>query len=659
MRIRKFKYFVGDFETTVYKGQEDTLVWASAVVPFYSEDVQIHHSIEETFDYLTSLKENVCIYYHNLKFDGSFWMHYLLSDLHLAQAGELDEETGEMVFYNDTNMPEKSFKYSISDKGQWYHIIIKWNYKIIEIRDSLKLLPFSVKKIGDSFGTKHKKLEMEYAGLRYPGCEITDEEKAYIANDVLVVKEALEIMFEEGHNKLTIGSCCLAEYKKTYTRKDYENNFPNVYDIPLDESVHKYPTVGHWILKSYRGGWCYVVPEKSGKILEEGFTADVNSLYPSMMSSESGNIYPIGEPHFWVGDEVPLEALLPNRYFFVRIKTRFKIKPNKLPFIQIKGNILYKSTQMLTTSDIYNPETGEYCEWYVDGDGNIQPAIVEMTMTMTDYQLFLEHYDVEDFKILDGCWFIGAIGLFDEYIDRYRKIKMESKGAKRELAKLFLNNLYGKMASSMNSSYKVAYLDEDNTVRYYTVEANDKKPGYIPVGTAITSYARNFTIRAAQMNYYGADKCGFVYADTDSIHCDLPPEKVKGINIHPVNFCCWKMEACWDYGIFARQKTYIEHVIKEDMEDVTPYFNIKCAGMPDKCKKLFEASITGLYYKGEKTEKEEEWLNKLDEEAIDFIKEERTLDDFKVGLQVPGKLMPRTIRGGVLLVEDYYTMRRI
>ena len=47
------------------------------------------------------------------------------------------------------------------------------------------------------------------------------------------------------------------------------------------------------------------------------------------------------------------------------------------------------------------------------------------------------------------------------------------------------------------------------------------------------------------------------------------------------------------------------------------------------------------------------------EEANEFIKEERTLNDFKVGLQVPGKLMPKTIRGGVLLVEDYYTMRRV
>ena len=30
--------------------------------------------------------------------------------------------------------------------------------------------------------------------IDYTGCEITDEEKEYIANDVLVVKEALEFM---------------------------------------------------------------------------------------------------------------------------------------------------------------------------------------------------------------------------------------------------------------------------------------------------------------------------------------------------------------------------------------------------------------------------------------------------------------------------------
>ena len=129
--------------------------------------------------------------------------------------------------------------------------------------------------------------------------------------------------------------------------------------------------------------------------------------------------------------------------------------------------------------------------------------------------------------------------------------------AKRELAKLFLNNLYGKMASNTDSSFKYAYTKEDKTVGFVTIEEHDKKPGYIPVGSAITSYARCFTIRAAQANYHGVNKPGFCYADTDSIHCDLPPEKIVGIRVDPVNFCCWKLESQWDVAIFTRQKTYI------------------------------------------------------------------------------------------------------
>ena len=68
--------------------------------------------------------------------------------------------------------------------GQWYSITIKAKGNTITILDSLKLLPFSVKKIGNSFNTKHKKLEMEYTGFRYAGCEITDEEKEYILNNM-------------------------------------------------------------------------------------------------------------------------------------------------------------------------------------------------------------------------------------------------------------------------------------------------------------------------------------------------------------------------------------------------------------------------------------------------------------------------------------------
>lgn len=662
MKQREYRYFMGDFETTVYKGQVNTEVWASALVELFSDKVTILHSIAETFDYLVSLNCNVVVYYHNLKFDGAFWLSYLLVDKKFTQAYDKigDKET-DVKWKQQFKMFNNTFKYSISDKGMWYSIIVKVKNHFIEIRDSLKLLPFSVKRIGESFGTKHKKLDMEYTGFRYAGCEITKEEQEYIANDVLVVKEALEIMFKQGHNKLTIGSCCLEEYKKICRSSleiqlDYAEMFPNLYDFKIDKQEHKYDNAGDWLRKSYRGGWCYLVKGKENKIKTNGTTADVNSLYPSMMSSKSGNKYPIGLPKFWTGNFIPEEALKENMYYFVRIKTRFYIKDNYLPFIQVKGDLKYKGTESLETSDVYNHENDDYFPYYIDKNGNIQQAKVELTLTMTDYQLIKEHYELVDFEIIDGCYFYSMVGIFDEYINKYAKIKKESKGALRELAKLFLNNLYGKMASSTDSSFKIAYVKDDKSIGFMQVVENEKKPGYIAIGSAITSYSRNFTIRAAQKNYYGAEKRGFIYADTDSIHCDLLPQEIKGIEVDDKEFCCWKLESCWDKAIFTRQKTYIEHVTHENLvplEESKQYNNIKCAGMPKKCKDLFELSMKGTADVNENwSDDEKEFLFDKDNKPI-----VRNYSDFKVGLKVPDKLRPIRIRGGVLLVNTTYEMR--
>ena len=656
MRKRKYRYFVGDFETTVYKGQQNTEVWASACVEFYSEDVNIFHSIREQYDYFKSLNSNIICYYHNLKFDGSFWLSFLMVELGFKQSYiKNGTEDYNVEWLKEKDMLNNSFKYSISDQGQWYTITIRVNNKFIEFRDSLKLLPFSVRRIGESFNTKHKKLEMEYSGFRYSGCVITDEEKEYIKNDVLVIKEALEFMYREGHRQLTIGSCCLEEYKKIIGEKEFNYLFPNVYDLELDSDEYGSISVGDWIRRSYRGGWCYLVKGKENKLYNNGTTADVNSLYPSMMSSESGNKYPIGTPVFWKGNFIPDEAIADDRYYFVRIKTRFYIKDGYLPFIQIKGNWLYKGTECLESSDVMNPK-GEYSAYYEDKDGNMCESRVTMTMTMTDFELFLEHYNVKHFEILDGCYFKAYTGLFDEYINKYKKIKLESKGALRELAKLFLNNLYGKLSSSMDSSFKVAYLKEDKSVGYMRVRACDKTPGFIPVGSAITSYARNFTIRAAQKNYHGVNRKGFIYADTDSIHCDLDSSEIVGIKVDDKNFCCWKLECEWDVALFVRQKTYIEHVVSENLKSIDkPFYNIKCAGMPDKCKKLFELSMNNIEYVKQKIEDQK---NKYSEDDIKFLlSKTRSITDFKIGLKVPGKLLPKTIRGGVLLTDTEYTMR--
>lgn len=641
MKARKFKIYACDFETTVFKGQTFTEVWSACFCELYTKDVKIMHSIADFFDYFFNLNENIKMYFHNLKFDGSFILSYLLKNLQFEQAYEKMTNDGALVKWFETkDMKNNTIKYSISEMGQWYYIIIKKNNKIIEIRDSLKLLPFSLESIGKSFDTEHKKLKMQYDGYRYAGCEITPEEQEYIKNDVFVLKEALEIMFNEKHDSLTIGSCCLNEYKKLMTKPLIERIYPNIAEYTTDVP-EGFKNADDYVRKSYKGGWCYLKKGCENKIYNNGTTADVNSLYPSVMHSESGNYYPVGLPTFWRGNYIP--ELAKQKYYFIRIKTRFYLKKGFLPCIQIKNTYRYKSTEWLETSDFYDKKTNKYYSKYIDINGNEQNTQVTLTLTMTDFELIKEHYNLVDFEILDGCYFDKKIGLFDEYINKYKKIKLNSKGAKKTLAKLYLNNLYGKTATNTDSSFKVTYIKDDLSLGFYGVYACDKKPFYIPVGSAITSYARNFTIRAAQKNYNH-----FIYADTDSIHCNCNPDEIKGIKVDDKNFLCWKLESCWNEGLFVRQKTYIEHVTAENLKPIdNPYYNVKCAGMPEQCKKLFLKSI------GADVDISD--LN-MNGDAQEFLKKKRTIKDFKVGLSVPLKLRPVQINGGVVLTETFYTM---
>ena len=64
-----------------------------------------------------------------------------------------------------------------------------------------------------------------------------------------------------------------------------------------------------------------------------------------------------------------------------------------------------------------------------------------------------------------------------------------------------------------------------------------------------------------------------------------------------------------------------------------------------RTKKLFEKSVRGEMEEG------------LTEEEREFLSTRRTLEDFNVGLKVPGKLQPKRINGGIVLLDGTYEMR--
>lgn len=672
MKSKIKKIYACDFETTVYDEQTTTEVWSSAICPVRSQseingkkpkprasqsDVIVHHSIDETYQWLLKNQESCILYYHNLKFDGAFWLDFLLKHgWHYAKKVAYDEQ-----------FSPYTLETCISDLGQWYFIKLHFDGFEVDIKDSLKLMPMSLRVLGKSFKTEHQKLEMKYSGKRYAGCYISPSEMAYIKNDVLVLMECLEEMFSEGHDRLTIGSCCMEEFKRSIPKMAYEDYFVNLTKIPLNgEEWNGDENADMFIRKSYKGGWCYCKPDRAGTVYKYGCTADVNSLYPSMMHSDSGNRYPVGAPHFFKGNVSQGIAEDERKFWFIRINCAFKLKPGYLPFIQLKGHpfsLYYKGTEMLTDS---RPtiKGKKYNSFKDDRLGVTITDHVTLTLTMMDYRLMHEHYNIYDEKIIGGCWFDTTVGLFDNYINKYRKIKMESKGAKRTIAKLFLNNLYGKLSSSTNSSYKRPELDSAGTLKLVEVEEYEKSPWFIAMGSAVTSYARNFTITAAQKNYKY-----FCYADTDSIHCTCKPEQLTGVPVHPTAFCHWKIESTWDRGYFVRQKTYIEHVIEEDQQTIEqPYYNVKCAGLPAECKSMFIESMT-------ETDEQADHYKKMarvceiiakspycqmehsDYLRYKFLSVRRDITDFKSGLVIPNKLLPKRVPGGIVLQNVLFSLK--
>lgn len=689
--MKRTNLFAFDTETSVYKGQKETEIWSVEICPIRTKSLMekgMSKPEREDCIHFTKLSdfllwcdkqgfETLEFYVHNLKFDGTFMVDWLMKHGY--------------IWYEKTKKKDpdlmKSFSALIGDMGQWYSFTITTeNGTIIKFKDSLKLINSSLADAAKGFGTEHQKLEMEYKGERHEGCYVSPEEMKYIENDVLVLSELIEALFEYGFGAtksdkkkdvlpLTDAGAAKAEYLDIMPKMYCEESFINIANITHDPYTGM-PIIEYgannadaYIRKSYRGGWCYTKKDRAGihytfrNVVRYcgdgkwyiGIVADVNSLYPSMMHSESGNYYPIGIPHFVKGKEI-LKCKLPKKYSFIRLKCRFKIKRGYLPFIQIKGNKYYSGNEML--EDSRPTVMGQKVNEAKFEDGSVITDRVEMTLTCTDYELFHKHYHVSDEEIIDGCWFWTDKGMFDSYINKWMEIKKKSKGVLRAIAKIMLNSLYGRFALAPENKVRVPIL-EDGIVKLELENREDKEPWYIPIGSAITSYARRFTITAAQKNY----DC-FCYADTDSIHCLCSIDDVKGIKIHPKNLCCWKIESFWDEAVFVRPKTYIEHVTHEDEKAIDdPYDNVKCAGMPQTSKNLL---IQSFHMTKEEAEKHKKMMKMIGEpygydeiyEKEKFLSIQRKYDDFKDGLKVPGKLMPVHIPGGIILADTLFTMRK-
>lgn len=161
---------------------------------------------------------------------GEFIIYYLLTHgfKHVIKKEDIEDNT---------------FTTLISDMGQFYSITVYFekknkSYKKVTFIDSLKIIPFSVEDTAKGFNLPISKLTLDYDLPRERGHVLTNAEKDYIKNDVLIMAEALEVMFNDNLEKMTIGSNAISDFKKILSKSKFEHLFPHL-DYDIDQDLRK------------------------------------------------------------------------------------------------------------------------------------------------------------------------------------------------------------------------------------------------------------------------------------------------------------------------------------------------------------------------------------------------------------------------------------
>lgn len=597
----QFYLLAADFETTTIFEEnlerdinnKKLVTWLNCFVDIRKcndmQEYRISTSTEEFFNQVHKQIEqqdnkDCIIYFHNLKFDGSYILNYF-------------------------NEKEIEFDTFINDMGQWYSITYHYkDYKIV-IRDSLKILNFSIKQIGkDMLKTVEK------------GITPLTEEKIpldicykkgyvdYVIRDVEILAKALnKMIFEQGFEKFTASSQALATYKDMISFPYFLKLFP---PLKNDEVIRM----------GYRGGWTFANPVYQNKEIKGNINVyDKNSMYPAIMLNYR---LPTGKPRK-IEYEYTREKhdIIFKQFdsccYIYNLNVAFDIKDNHLPSIQIKignkeyfKNDEYFKEKIMSNKDILFMLDKTQRDYLTTSQGHY----FNITLTNYDLDLMKRQYDfdiLENSKVIK-YEFSAKKGLFDKYINLYKDRKIEGKkignAVMTQDAKLKLNSLYGKFGTKKLIQEKQVYFENDVLKFENDLELTETTGVYVPLAMFVTSIGRWEIINNAQDNYNH-----FLYSDTDSLHLLDEGQEIK-LNIDDYKFGDWKIEEQATRGKYLRAKLYIEELIDGSL-------SVRGAGMTDE------------------------------------IKKQVTFDNFKLGATFKGKRATKQIKGGVLIYTTTFSIK--
>lgn len=565
----KDNFITMDFET---KTDENNIMYVITVSIFDGKKVKsffitdFNNSdelLEYSLNYLLQRKYNgYKIYFHNFSNFDSIFMIKILANLKNTEISR--------TIKRDSNIIELKLDYNLDGKRKYS----------LYFRDSLLILPSSLKKLGHSFNVDIVKSIFPYdfvnrndISLNYEG----DVPSIKYFNDITLLEYKTYIkQFKNKKWSLkdeSIKYCEIDVKSLWFILRKFQINIYSSFDVDFNN----YPTLASLAFGIYRVNFLKenTIPKISGEMynnIVKSYTGgsvdvfkplgnnvnryDVNSLYPSVMAKLPS---PVGNIKLFKGN--PFDFIeKPFGFFKVRVEAPLAMN---VPILQTR--IKTSISGIRTISPVGNWEG-----WYFS----------EEIVNAMKYG-----YKVD---IIWGYLFDKEY-IFKEYVEQLYKIKQESTkdNPMYVISKLLLNSLYGRFGMSpYKENHKILKGEEaitnfynDNSliisdsleispdvelVSYITKTDEDESLENINVSIAssITAYAR---IQMSELKIKYSDN--LYYSDTDSIDLNVKLED-KYISDNLGDF---KHEETFNSVVYIAPKVYSYTTDKEEVTKIKGY----------------------------------------------------------------------------------------
>ena len=316
-----------------------------------------------------------------------------------------------------------------------------------EFRCSYLQTNMSLSTLCKQMGVKQKLSgqKFNYEKVRYPWTELTDYELEYIVTDVESLVKAMKKRIVLGGDTLLTVPLTSTGYVRRECKESLKDLYYKINDIK--------PMIDEYKLlrKAFRGGNCHSNREMVGKVLEDVYSYDIVSSYPTQQLTQQ---FPMTK-YQWLKPPISIKTIAMYQglnfsivalYQFKNIRLKDEHEP--MPYISLSKCRGYG----------YSSFDGWMKQKQVIDNGRILEAdYIEIALTEIDLEIVLDQYDFDEMGILQ-CMIAKKDYLPQEYrnvIMKYYTHKTALRGDDSEEG-LFL---YGHSKSLLNGVYGMSATD--------------------------------------------------------------------------------------------------------------------------------------------------------------------------------------------------------